>query len=503
MAGGLLLLWLAAATLLSSRHEPWRDEVRALTLATEPAHGWELPSLLRNEGHPVLWYLLLRFAHDLFGTTAVLKGTSIAVAFLSVCLLFWRAPFPLWWKALFAFSFLPLYEYSVLARNYGLTMALAFAFAAAYPQRGRRPYLLALILALLANSNLHSLPLAGGFLALWLWEDGLSGGWKGGGRRLGRLALPTMAVVVAGAFALWTCLPEGGTLPPGASVPSPAALLGTLGAAALHPGETFPVLLPLPGWMRDLALWGLLAGFAGWIPGLLLLLGYDLALQVLFRTVYPGGLRQQGLLLVAFVAVAWMARGREETRQAGEDRSRRLPRALSRLAFFGLLPLLFGLHLYLSKGPLRQDWRRPFTSAPALAALLRGEPGLRGAILVPEPDCILESLPYYSSAPIYLPREGAFARRVSYSSAFQKELTLGELQRAADGLKARYGVPVLVVWGHGPLRAGEAGEAALSGGKPTRWTGEEASAFLRATTGVVHFQGAISDENYLVYRLNP
>jgi len=477
--------------------------VRALTLATEPAHGWQLPQALRNEGHPLLWYTLLRAAYGAFGTPVVLQDTSVAVAFLALVLLFRAGPFPLWWKALFAFSFLPLYEYAVLARNYGLTMVLAFAFAAAYPQRRRHPYLLALILALLANSNLHSLPLAAGLLALWLWEEGFSDGWREAGRRLQRLVLPATLVAFAGALALWTCLPDRDALPPGVSTPSGAALIGALGGAFLHPGATFPVLLPLPGWMRDLVLWILLAGFAGWVPGLLLLLGYDLLLQTLFRAVYPGGLRQQGLLLVAFVAVAWMARERQgEGQAAGGGWRGRLAGALYRLALWGVLPLLFALHLYLSRGPLRQDWERPFTSAPRLAALLERESGLRGAILIPEPDYLLESLPYYSGAPVYLPRQGTFARRVSYSRQFRRDLSLGELLRTAEELKVRYGVPVLIVWGYAPVRAAEGGEAALAGGKPLRWTAAEADAFLGSVTLVAHLQGAISDENYRVYRLD-
>ncbi len=498
----LLLLWLAAVAALTARHEPWRDEVRALTLATEPPHAWGLPQALRNEGHPLLWYLLLRIAHDLYPSTVVLKVTSVAVAFLSVGLLFWRAPFPLWWKALFAFSFLPLYEYAVLARNYGLTMLLAFAFAAAYPRRRRHPCLLAGILGLLANSNLHSLPLAAGFLALWLWEEGFSAGWSDSGRRLGRLVLPAAGVALAAAFALWTCRPDPGNAPPGVSAPSGAALLDALAGAVLHPGRAFYVLLPFPGWARDLVVWLWLAGLAGWVPGLLLLLGYDAALQVLFGTVYPGGLRHQGLLLVAAVAVYWIAREKERERESDGRPGRLLPRGLFSMALYGALPLLFALHLHLSRGPLRRDWERPFTSAPTLAGLLARDPALRGAILVPEPDWLLESLPYYSEAPVFLPREGTFARRRSYSAKFRKELTLGGLLRTAEGLKSRHGVPVLVAWGYPPLRKGEGGEAAPSAGKPFRWTAAEADAFLNSMTLIARFQGAISDENYALYRLD-
>jgi hypothetical protein len=71
------------------------------------------------------------------------------------------------------------------------------------------------------------------------------------------------------------------------------------------------MLLPFPAAVRDGIIWLVLAGLLRWVPGLLLLLGYGLALQVLFLAVYPGGLRHQGLLLVAAVALYWMAADRE------------------------------------------------------------------------------------------------------------------------------------------------------------------------------------------------
>lgn len=56
----ILFLWLAVVIFTSSRHELWRDEVRALSIALQPESFWQLPMVLRNEGHPILWYLILR-----------------------------------------------------------------------------------------------------------------------------------------------------------------------------------------------------------------------------------------------------------------------------------------------------------------------------------------------------------------------------------------------------------------------------------------------------------
>ena len=68
-------------------------------------------------------------------TVLVLKVLSILIAGAAMLLFIFRSPFPLPLKVLFVFSLLPLYEYAVMARNYGISMLLMFSFAALYPRR--------------------------------------------------------------------------------------------------------------------------------------------------------------------------------------------------------------------------------------------------------------------------------------------------------------------------------------------------------------------------------
>ncbi len=61
ITGTVLIAWLGLAVVGGLTHEPWRDEMRALSLAFEPETVLTLPSIL-HEGHPILWYLFLRVA---------------------------------------------------------------------------------------------------------------------------------------------------------------------------------------------------------------------------------------------------------------------------------------------------------------------------------------------------------------------------------------------------------------------------------------------------------
>jgi hypothetical protein len=165
---GLLLVyfaWLGGALFLAANHIMWRDEVRALSLALRGDTLADMPALARGYGHPLLWHLLLRIGHDLTGSLTVLPILAFAAAAKFVALLsISRLRLPV--IALFALGGITLYQYTIVARNYGVSVLLMFGFAALYPRLRKRGIWLGLILALLCNSNVHSVVLAG---ALWLF----------------------------------------------------------------------------------------------------------------------------------------------------------------------------------------------------------------------------------------------------------------------------------------------------------------------------------------------
>src|SRR5260370_35317709 len=84
---------------------------------------------LRKEGHPALWYLLIRGAYFLVGSSAVLWIVSVGVASAAALLLVLRSPFGGPFLALFLFGGVALFEYSLMARNYGIRLLLIFLFA--------------------------------------------------------------------------------------------------------------------------------------------------------------------------------------------------------------------------------------------------------------------------------------------------------------------------------------------------------------------------------------
>ncbi len=163
-------LWLAAAGALAWRHVIWRDEARALSIAIQGEDWIAMLRGLHGEGHPALWYLLLRAVHDVSGCPEVLPLLAFAIAVAAAWLIVWRSPFPPALLGLILASHFFIYEFSVMARNYGIGMLILFALAIAYPRCRGRGVALGALLFLLANCNVIATILAGAFLLFWFVE---------------------------------------------------------------------------------------------------------------------------------------------------------------------------------------------------------------------------------------------------------------------------------------------------------------------------------------------
>ncbi|MCX6031072.1 MAG: hypothetical protein NT169_17465 [Chloroflexi bacterium] len=508
MVAALLLgLWLAAVIIVATRHEFWRDEVRALSFVRDAGSPLDLFVLLRDEGHPVLWYLLLYIGKSLMDIPLVLPATSIIVAFAAIAIFVLLSPFPLWWKSVFIFGCLPLYEYTVMARNYGISMLLLFVAAVLFRKRRKYPLALAVVVALLANTNVHSVILACAIALLWCWDavitQKMRSLWECG-RYLG---LP-LAIMIAGVLlSLAVTLPGKGTIVTDAYSLNVNKLAEAGIGAILHPERTFQAILPektylalLPVTLPPLAgifvvylaVFGLLKR-----PGLFgaALIG-QIAFGVLFRVVYSGGYRHQGLFLIFLVFLYWIALESTEHEVVKE----KLP-WLFKAGFYGATTFLVLASLNLTPKTMWQDIRMEMSSSKAFGQLLNDSQAYRDAIIVAEPDYLVESLPYYADNLIYIPREHRFGTTVSFTTDAVARFSLGELLSVARDIKAQYNRPTLVVLGHWQVGQDDFGEYGFSYNKVFAWNADELARFRQSTALVADFETAVGDENYRVYAI--
>jgi hypothetical protein len=509
----VLLAWAGLVGLLLLRHAYWRDEVRALSMALQGDTVIDMLRMLRGEGHPAVWYLLLRGAHAVLPTNAVLPLVSTAVALAAALLLVWRSPFGWPVVAALLLGRIGLYEYSVMARNYGISMLLMFVFASLCPRHRDRGVVLGLVLLVLANTNVHSALLAGALLVFWLLDVVLDRAVDRP-RVLRNLATNALLAGVGMALGFFTVYPPfndaaQSLLPAGDPLRRlamalflPAASFWELVGLGLQPAVRmhvwWPAWFPLVSQLLMSAVLigsalGLAHRPAALVSALLALLGFS----AFFAMVYPGFYRHQALWLVLLVTLYWIA-GRGEP--AAEPPALRRLRAVGMACFLGLLLLQVATGLQrvlpIALGSTVESRSRE------LAALIEQTPSLRNATIMADPDYLVEALPYYLPNPTYLPRQGEFGRYVRFTKDARLSLYLRDILEEARQVRRTTGEPVVILLHErldpsGPVRRVDEGY------NWQLWTSPgQVREFLSATRHVARFEPTCcNDESYDVYVL--
>lgn len=489
----ILLFWLALIVGVSCFHEMWRDEVRAWSIAISPESVWGLPAALKNEGHPLVWYLILRLGYQILPSPLILKVAAIGIAGIAVFLFYRRAPFASWLKLLFLFTFLPLYEYSVMARNYGISMLLFFLIAWVYPQRKEKVFLFAVLLIILAHTNIHSAILAVFLTVYWLQEVFLQEMQNS----KYYFAVPLIAAGLA--LAILTVLPdENSIVLPGPPLQLEKAL-AALWENVQHPGTHYDVIFyGMPLWVRDLLLVFLVIGLAVRPVAALVLAGGLVALGTFFSIGYAGVLRHQGIVFIFIIILYWIVLQDQTT---GAERYRVLQPVCKGVVYF-ILPAVFLIHIAGSFQKIHRDLTQEMSSSKGFGTFIAANPSYHEAIIIGEPDMRLESLPYYVPNPIYLPREGRYQKFVRLTRQNKQELSLRELLETAQSLKRQQQKPILIALGHfnlldqpPPYVRGESYD------KRFTWTKQDVEVFFASTVKLAEFKQDVENERYEVYLL--
>ncbi len=479
--------------LAAAAHDVWRDEARALTLALEAPSWWTIPATLANEGHPALWHVLLRVAHDLTASPLVLPVLAAATGVGAAALVFFAAPLPTWWRVAFLFGWVPLHLGPVLCRNYGIAMLLLFAFCrlvATGPLRVRRA---AVALALLANTNVYGTIMAGCF-GFVLGVDALQ-------QRVRATRVATaVALVGAGiAVAVRTMLPTAESK----LLPSATRALGQLGSTAVDAivafGANTERLFGIPSLAWPIVV--LAAAGTSCVRHLAIaVLAFFVAVAWFTARIYSAAPHHLGMMFTFLVAATWIRAGRDAGPRCAMPRHRL---AWAALLFF-VWPALLTYHGYRGLRAVKDEVEYTNSSAPELARLL-ARPELTGAVLIGEPDYYLDALPWYRDNVIHVAREGRYARRVSWTIANRREWDLGALLASARRVQRDGHRPVLLVIGHPIALDRPAGSVRHGYGDHFVWTESQHREFVAATQHVASLPARPSrfrgDERYEVYRL--
>ena len=486
----LFVLWIGLVAWFLSGHTFWRDEVRAFSLALSGSNVVEMLKTVHGEGHPALWYLLLRAVHSVFPFREVLPATAAAIGVAAMAIVAFRAPFRPVIVALILFSFYGAFDYVVTARNYGISALIMLSLAALYP-RVKDSLWLGLILLLLTNTNLPSGILAASFLLLRFVELVAEqprpdrGRWT---RFFGNAGISAIGAYLAFSTVYPTF--NDGALSANLATIGPASLL-----PALLDSETAFAHLGIGVWpqVQLFILFVSCLAFIGRPAALIAAIGAFAGFKLFFYFIYPSSYRHEALFLFFLLSLHWLvARGAGGRWSIGPWGAR-----IQAAGAWALVEVL-ALQSWHLVNPVRLQLAGiPYSRSADVAALLR-ERGLSTAIVMADPDPLLEPLSYYSDNPMWFLREQYFGQVVRLSRQGRLDLTLDDILADSRKLHDKTGRPIVILT-RLRLRQPVHGTHKMMYDSTTTVTPGGLQRFRASTEHLASLRPAATDENYDVF----
>lgn len=166
----LIILWLIITGFTMFNHEIWRDEAQVWCLVRD-TNIFELFSLTKTEGHPILWYLLnLPLAKSGLSVFSM-QILSLIFVFASVILFTLKSPFNKIFKTIFVLSSGMIYYLPVISRNYSLIPIFLFLIALIYDKRNKKPYIYSILIILLSQTHIYMLGFCIALFILFSFEN--------------------------------------------------------------------------------------------------------------------------------------------------------------------------------------------------------------------------------------------------------------------------------------------------------------------------------------------
>jgi len=153
-------------------HEMWRDELQTWLVAAASNTLGDFLHNMRTECNPLMWYSINFILSRFTDSPLIAQIFHLLISTGSVFLILKYAPFSRLQKVLLSFSYYLLFEYSLIARGYALTVFFTFLFCTLYQAKSKNRYLiLSFVLFLLPNTTgLHGIILTISLMGMMLTD---------------------------------------------------------------------------------------------------------------------------------------------------------------------------------------------------------------------------------------------------------------------------------------------------------------------------------------------
>ncbi len=165
----LLIIYVAVNSYLCIHHEAWRDEAQHWLIAKNCSIP-EILGRLSNEGHPILWFLVLK-VFLLFGFKyKYFSLISLLIMVVAAGVMLFKAKLPVIIDAIILVSPLFMYYNTAVARNYCIAVLMMVLCAVLREDRVKHPYRYMVAIALLIQTHTLCLGLGLGLIMELIYE---------------------------------------------------------------------------------------------------------------------------------------------------------------------------------------------------------------------------------------------------------------------------------------------------------------------------------------------
>ena len=164
----ILILFIVLATIISLKHEYWADEANSWLIARDSTITSLLTKYSAVDGHPILFFIILKFFQLLGLNYNNLHFISILFSSLGVAIFLFKSNFKWYIKCLIPFTFFIFYQYTVISRSYCLLLLLFSLLAFIWEKRDKHYILFTILLILLTNLEIYTMLIAGSIYFLEL-----------------------------------------------------------------------------------------------------------------------------------------------------------------------------------------------------------------------------------------------------------------------------------------------------------------------------------------------
>ena len=149
----VISLYILVNVFIIFNHEAWRDEAQAYLIAKN-LNITEIFKILRIEGHPILWFLIIKLFTILNISFYYFSFLSLALMTVALFVFLKKSPFSFTTNVLVILSTIFNYYNPVICRNYSLIVLLTTLVFCYYNEKFDKPVLYLVLVSLLMQTHI-------------------------------------------------------------------------------------------------------------------------------------------------------------------------------------------------------------------------------------------------------------------------------------------------------------------------------------------------------------